>query len=147
MATMKEGRVTHRTNLVSAGVIAAAAASFCALAPLPMANADNPDLVGTWTGHRERIASTEGYRNGEATLTVTEQTGWTFKGALSRTTPAGDVSDPLVGAFTPDGTIISGADDEGTYTFTLVDPVTLDYCYAEHGPGYRTTCARLQKQL
>ena len=72
MTTMKEGRVTHRTNLVSAGVIA---------------------------------------------------------------------------AFTPDGTIISGADDEGTYTFTLVDPVTLDYCYAEHGPGYRTTCARLQKQL
>jgi hypothetical protein len=59
---MKEGRVTHRTNRVSAGVIAAAAASFCALAPLPMANADNPDLVGTWTGHRERIASTEGYR-------------------------------------------------------------------------------------
>jgi hypothetical protein len=147
MATMKEGRVTQRTTLVSAGVIAAAAASFCALAPLPIANADNPDLVGTWTGHRERIASTEGYRNGEATLTVTEQTGWTFKGALSRTTPAGDVSDPLVGAFTPDGTIISGADDEGTYTFTLVDPVTLDYCYAEHGAGYRTTCARLQKQL
>jgi hypothetical protein len=143
---MKEGRVTHRTNLVSAGVIAAAAASFCALAPMPMANADNPDLVGTWTGHRERIASTEGYRNGEATLTVTEQTGSTFKGALSRTTPAGDVSDPLVGAFTPDGTIISGADDEGTYTFTLVDPVTLDYCYSEHGPGYRTTCARLHKE-
>jgi hypothetical protein len=50
---MKGGRVTHRTNRVSAGVIAAAAASFCALAPLPMANADNPDLVGTWTGHRE----------------------------------------------------------------------------------------------
>jgi hypothetical protein len=139
--------VTHRTNLVRAGVIAAAAASVCALAPLPMANADNPDLVGTWIGHRERIASTEGYRNGEATLTVAEQTGWTFKGSLSRTTPEGDVSDPLVGAFTPDGTIISGADDEGRYTFTLVDPLTLDYCYAEHGAGYRTTCARLQKQL
>jgi hypothetical protein len=137
--------VTHRTNLVRAGVIAAAAASVCALAPLPMANADNPELVGTWIGHRERIASTEGYR--KATLTVTEQAGWTFKGSLSRATPEGDVSDPLVGAFTPDGTIISGADDEGTYTFTLVDPVTLDYCYAEHGAGYRTTCARLQKQL
>jgi hypothetical protein len=66
---------------------------------------DNPNLIGTWTGHRERIASTEGYRNGDATLTVTDQTGWTF------------------------------------------DPVTLDYCYSEHGAGYRTTCARLQKEL
>jgi hypothetical protein len=113
-----------------------------------MANADNPNLMGMWTGRRERIASTEGYRNGEATLTVTDQTGWNFKGSVSRTTPEGDVSDPLVGAFTPDGTIISGADDEGTYTFTLIDPVTLDYCYAEHGPGYRThLCATAEAAL
>jgi hypothetical protein len=143
---MKAGRVNHRRNLVRAAVLAAAAASVGVLAPLPIANADNPDLLGTWTGHRERIASTEGYRNGDATLTVTDQVGWTFKGSLSRTTPEGDVSDPLAGAFTPDGTIITGSDDEGTYTFKLVDPVTLDYCYSEHGPGYRTTCARLQKQ-
>jgi hypothetical protein len=64
---VKEGRVTHRTNLRSAAVIAAAAASVCALAPLRLANADNRNLIGTWTGHRERIASTEGYRAGYRT--------------------------------------------------------------------------------
>jgi hypothetical protein len=138
--------VSLRRIRVRVAVIGAAAASVCVLAPLPFANADDPYLVGTWTGHRERVASTEGYRNGEATLVITEQTGWTFAGSLSRTTPDGDVSDPLVGAFTPDGSIITGSDDEGTYSFKLIDPVTLDYCYSEHGPGYRTTCARLEKQ-
>jgi hypothetical protein len=122
----------------------------CAMGPVATAGAGEPSSVGMWTGHRERIASTEGYRNGEATLVVTEQTGWTFRGAMTWSTPEGDRSDSLVGAFTPDGTLVSGADAdadaEGTYTFTLVDPVTLDYCYAEHGQGFRTTCARLQKQ-
>ena len=117
--------------------------SVCVLAPLPVANADDPHLLGTWSGHSERIASTEGYPNGEATLVVTEQTGWTFEGSLTRTTPDGDVSDPMVGAFTPDGSIITGSDEEGTYSFRLIDPVTLDYCYSEHGPGYRTTRQRL----
>lgn len=128
-------------------MVGAAAAFLCAVAPLPLANADDPNLVGTWSGDRERIASADGYRTGTATLAVTEQTGRTFKGSLSRTTPEGDVADPLVGAFTPDGTIITGADDEGTYTFQLIDPVTLDFCYSEHGPGYRVTCARLQKEI
>jgi hypothetical protein len=118
-----------------------------ALGPVATAAADQPNLLGTWSGHRERIASTEGYRNGTATLVVTEQTGWTFKGAMTWSTPQGDLSDPLVGAFTPDGTLISGADGEGTYTFALVDPTTLDYCYAEHGEGFRTTCAHLTRQL
>jgi D-alanyl-D-alanine carboxypeptidase len=61
-------------------------------------------------------------------------------------TPEGPLQDDLVGAFTPDGTLVAGSDAEGTYSFKLVDPATLDYCYAEHGQGYRTTCARLQKE-
>jgi hypothetical protein len=61
------------------------------------------------------------------------------------TAPADDPD--LVGPFTPDGTLVAGSDAEGTYSFQLVDPVTLDYCYAEHGQGYRTTCARLQKEV
>jgi len=40
---------------------------------------DEVSMVGTWTGHRERIASTEGYREGTATLVVTEQTGLTLQ--------------------------------------------------------------------
>lgn len=103
-------------------------------------------MVGTWTGHRERIASDEGYRNGDATLTVTDENGTTFEGTMGWTTPEGDESDPLVGAFSPDGSLMAGADDEGVYTFRLIDATTLDYCYAEHGEGFRTTCARLEKQ-
>ncbi len=103
-------------------------------------------LLGTWTGHRERIASTEGYREGTATLTVTEQTGLTFKGTMGWSTPQGDVREDLVGAFTPGGSLMAGGDAEGVYSFSLVNPTTLDYCYVEHGEGYRTTCARLEKQ-
>ena len=130
-------------RLVTVGVCAVA---LCAFSPIATAWADDPNLVGSWTGHRERIASTEGYRNGTATLVVTEQAGWTFRGYMQWSTPAGQLQDDLVGAFTPDGTLVAGSDAEGTYSFKLVDPATLDYCYAEHGQGYRTTCARLQKE-
>jgi hypothetical protein len=57
----------------------------------------------------------------------------------------GDVM-TLVGAFTPGGKLIAGADAEGNYIFSLIDANTLDYCYAEHGEGFRTTCARLTRQ-
>lgn len=103
-------------------------------------------LMGTWTGHRERISSTEGYRNGTATLRVTEQQGLTFEGTMTWSTPEGPITEPLVGAYTPGGNLITGADKSGNYTFSLVNAKTLDYCYVEHGDGYRTTCARLKKQ-
>ncbi|MBK5220533.1 MAG: hypothetical protein JJE35_12230 [Thermoleophilia bacterium] len=103
-------------------------------------------LLGTWTGHRERIASTDGYRSGTSTLRVTQQKGLTFKGTMTWSTPDGPITEPLVGAYTPGGNLITGADEEGTYTFSLVNARTLDYCYAEAGDGYRTTCARLKKQ-
>ena len=138
--------LSRAASVISAAVLTAVGMALCAQGPMPLARADTPNLVGSWSGHRERIASTEGYRNGDATLEISNQVGWTFQGSMSWTTPQGEKSDPLVGAFTPDGTLISGADAEGTYTFKLVDPVTLDYCYAEHGDGFRTTCARLTKQ-
>jgi len=46
------------------------------------ASAQEFSMKGTWTGHRERIAQTEGYRNGTATLVVTEEQGLTFKGTM-----------------------------------------------------------------
>ena len=103
-------------------------------------------MVGTWTGHRERISSTDGYRNGTATLTVTEVTGLTFTGTMSISTPDGDLSDPLAGAFTPGGALIAAGDEEGVYSFALVNAKTLDYCYVESGDAYLTSCARLKKQ-
>jgi hypothetical protein len=134
------------TTFVRATIIGAAALTLLALGPIATASADDPALLGTWTGHRERIASTEGYRDGDATLTISDQTGRTFRGVMTWTTPAGVQADPLVGAFTPDGNVIAGSDAEGVYSLRLIDPVTLDYCYSEHGDGFRTTCARLVKQ-
>jgi|SRR4051812_11131644 hypothetical protein len=103
-------------------------------------------LVGTWVGERDRIAKDGGRRGGQATLVITEQQGRTFSGHLKRANPGGDEDEPLWGAFSPDGRLIMGSDDEGTYLFTLIDPNTLDYCYSETGKTARTVCARLTRQ-
>ena len=110
------------------------------------ASAQEFSMKGRWTGHRERVSQTEGYRNGTATLVVTEEQGLTFKGTMHWSTPEGDKHDDLVGAFTPGGKLIAGADAEGTYIFNLIDANTLDYCYSERSEGFRTTCARLTRQ-
>jgi hypothetical protein len=107
---------------------------------------DSVSLVGTWTGHRERMAKVEGWREGPATLVITEQKGLTFTGRLKRSNPDGDVDENLWGALTPGGNLIVGADDEGVYSFALVDPNTLDYCYVEAAPSPRAVCARLTRQ-
>lgn len=116
------------------------------LAAEPALSADMPSLVGTWTGQRDRLAKVEGRRGGLATLVVTEQQGNTFVGHLKRSNPTGDEDEPLWGAFTPDGQLMMGADDEGTYIFRLVDQNTLDYCYTESAPSPRAVCARLARQ-
>ena len=107
---------------------------------------DEVSLVGTWVGERDRIAWVEGRRAGTATLVVTQQQGRTFSGHLKRSNPTGDEVEPLWGAFSPDGKLIMGSDDEGTYIFSLIDPNTLDYCYSETGASPRTVCARLTRQ-
>lgn len=103
-------------------------------------------LVGTWTGQRERSAKIEGYRGGLATLVITEQKGRAFKGYLSRANKEGDEKEELWGAMTPGGRLIAGADDEGTYSFLLINTNTLDYCYVESGKGPRAVCARLMRK-
>jgi hypothetical protein len=103
-------------------------------------------LVGTWTGQRERMAKVEGYRDGLATLVITEQKGRAFKGHLVRANKEGDVKEELWGAFTPGGKLMVASDEEGYYWFSLVNNNTLDYCYAEAGAGARTTCARLTRK-
>lgn len=103
-------------------------------------------LVGTWTGQRERIAKVEGYRDGLATLVITEQKSRTFKGYLNRTNAAGDVKEDLWGAFTPGGRLMVGSDEEGVYSFALVNANTLDYCYVEAGASPRSVCARLSRK-
>jgi hypothetical protein len=105
------------------------------------------ELEGTtWEGHRERIAATEGYRNGTATLEVDKQEGLTIEGTMTWSTDEGPITEPLLAAFTPDGDLMAGADEEGVYRFEFADDETLDYCYSESGKDYRTTCGRLEKQ-
>ena len=58
----------------------------------------------------------------------------------------GDEDEQLWGAFSPDGQLMMGSDEEGTYIFRLVDQYTLDYCYSETGPSARSVCARLARQ-
>jgi hypothetical protein len=108
--------------------------------------AQDVSLLGTWTGQRDRIAKVEGHRGGLATLVITEQQGNTFAGRLKRSNATGDEEEPLWGAFTPGGRLIMGADDEGTYMFSLVDANTLDYCYTETGSSPRAVCARLTRR-
>jgi hypothetical protein len=103
-------------------------------------------LVGTWTGERDRSAMVEGYRSGPATLVVTEQKGRAFKGYLTRTNAEGDEKEDLWGAFTPGARLMAGADEEGVYSFMLIDENTLDYCYVEAGKAPRTVCARLVRK-
>jgi len=116
------------------------------LVSTPAMSADVPSLVGTWTGQRDRIAKVEGRRGGLATLVITEQQGNTFVGHLKRSNPTGDEDEPLWGAFTPDGQLMMGSDEEGFYIFRLIDENTLDYCYSESGPSARSVCARLARQ-
>jgi hypothetical protein len=108
--------------------------------------AEKVSLVGTWTGPRERIAKTEGLREGMATLVITEQKGRTFKGYLSRANKDGDVKEELWGAFTPGGRLMVGSDEEGIYSFALINTNTLDYCYVEAGNSARSVCARLSRK-
>jgi hypothetical protein len=124
-------------------IVAAAALS---LLTMPALAQQDLSLVGTWTGQRERMAKDEGYRDGLATLVITEQKGRAFKGYLSRTNKDGDVKEELWGAFTPNGHLMVGSDEEGFYWFTLVNVDTLDYCYSEAGKSARTTCARVMRQ-
>ncbi len=108
--------------------------------------AEKVSLVGTWTGQRERIAKNDGLRDGTATLVITEQKGRTFKGYLNRSNKDGDVKEDLWGAFTPGGRLMVGSDEEGIYSFALVNANTLDYCYVEAGNSPRSVCARLSRK-
>jgi hypothetical protein len=94
------------------------------LGPIATASADDPATLGSCTGHRERLAGTEGYRTGDATVVTTEQTGRAFKGATQWTTPGGTQADGLVGAFTG-GKPPCRVHAEGN-AFSLVESVTLD---------------------
>src|SRR4051812_18764744 len=69
-------------------------------------SAEEFSMVGTWTGRNEQMMSTGTYGSGTSTLTVTDASGLTFTGTMSWSTPQSEGSDPLVGAFSPGGSLI-----------------------------------------
>lgn len=85
------------------------------------------------------------YHQGTSTLDVTEQNGHTFTATFTFSTPGGEDSEVVVGAFTPDGTLMYAASEEGVISFDVIDADTLDYCYVAPGDDLRTSCARLEK--
>jgi hypothetical protein len=127
-----------KTHIIAAAALAVLAS--------PAVAQQEVSLVGTWTGERDRSAMIEGYRSGPATLVVTEQKGRAFKGYLTRTNAEGDEKEDLWGAFTPSARLMAGADEEGVYSFMLIDENTLDYCYVEAGKAPRAVCARLVRK-
>jgi hypothetical protein len=141
--TLEPQRTERQGDVMKTVIFAAIAVSLFAS---PAVAQKEISLVGTWTGQRERIAKVEGYRDGVATLVITEQKGRTFKGYLDRANKDGDVKEDLWGAFTPGGRLIVGSDDEGIYSFALVNANTLDYCYVESAPSPRSVCARLSRK-
>ena len=88
----------------------------------------------------------EGERRGEIGWAPASAKPTTVPGRLKRSNATGDEEEPLWGAFTPDGKLMMGSDEEGTYIFNLVDQNTLDYCYSETGASPRSVCARLTRQ-
>ncbi len=137
-------RIEHQRHFMKMRTIIAAVAM--ALLVSPATAQQEVSLVGTWSGERDRSAKVEGYRSGTATLVITEQKGRAFKGYLLRSNADGDVKEDLWGAFTPGARLMAGADDEGVYSFMLVDVNTLDYCYVEAGKAPRAVCARLVRK-
>jgi hypothetical protein len=125
--------------------IVAAAIALASLV-IPVAAQQEVSLVGTWVGERTRAAKVDGYRSGPATLVITQQKGLAFEGYLHRTNADGDVKEDLWGAFTPSARLMAGADEEGFYSFLLIDVNTLDYCYTETGKSPRAVCGRLVRK-
>jgi len=67
------------------------------------------------------------------------QEGRTFWGVLS----SAEISESLIGALSVDGKRFVMADEDGTFSGTVVDNDTLDYCYTHVGPTDRAVACGL----
>ena len=67
------------------------------------------------------------------------QDGRTFWGTLS----SAEVSESLIGALSVDGKRFVMADEDGTFSGTVVDDDTLDYCYTHVTPTDRAVACGL----
>lgn len=107
----------------------------------PAVSQDAINLIGTWkgTGYAVHIGATP-YRsvdgagvkfpeNGiEFTYVIKEQKGNRFAGESS----VGAVMETIIGAVQTDNRGGMMLDDDGQYTFVLIDPNAMDLCYNHH---------------
>lgn len=118
---------------------------------------DVPNLKGTWVpaegahiidGTSRHHASGTKPVAGDDTLQqhtspfvfeLEEQDGRTFWGAFS----SAKVSEKLIGAISVDGKRFVMADEDGTFSGTVVDADTLDYCYTHVTPTDRAVACGL----
>jgi hypothetical protein len=121
----------------------------------PAASQQLPDLVGNWKGKLSAVhIGSNPYRVAqnpnvqfpsneiEFTYAIKEQHGNRFAGESS----GGNFKETIIGALKPDNKGGIMLDDDGRYDFTLVDPNTMDVCYAHQFPTSRiVTCFRLTR--
>ncbi|MCB8822638.1 hypothetical protein [Microvirga rosea] len=114
-------------------------AVMAAVAGASIAHAEEPPkMVGTWKGMAQAVhIGSNPYRvaekNGpnfssneiEFTFAITEQQGNRFAGTSSN----GRFTETLIGAIGGDNKTGIMTDDDGSFTFALRDPNTLDVCY------------------
>jgi hypothetical protein len=103
-----------------------------------------PNLVGTWKGTAQAVQmGVNPYRTPpssapnfstsamEFTVTIAEQKDNRFTGKKT----AGDRSETLIGAISPNNQGGVMLDDDGQYLFTIRDQNTLDVCYNHLNPS------------
>jgi hypothetical protein len=125
-----------RTGLGFALTLAAMGAPFDA-------EAQTPNLVGTWKGTAYAVfLGSNPYRPSENrsanfpsaplefTFTIKEQQENRFSGEST----AGGRTEQLVGAISPDNRSGVVLDNDGQYLFTIRDSATLDACYSHAKP-------------
>jgi hypothetical protein len=116
-----------------------------------------PNLVGTWKGTAQAIQmGVNPYRAPpssapvfstnpmEFTVTIVEQKDNRFTGKKA----AGERSETLIGAISPNNQSGVILDDDGQYLFTLRDQNTLDVCYNHLNPsGKVVACYTWKRSL
>lgn len=127
-------------SLLIVGLVAAAMGA----ASDPASAQSGPNLVGTWKGMAQAVQmGVNPYRAPpssapvfsasamEFTITIVEQKDNRFTGKKT----AGDRSETLIGAISPNNQGGVMLDDDGQYLFTIRDPNTLDVCYNHLNPS------------
>ena len=116
---------------------------------------DEPDMIGTWKGRAQAVfLGSNPYRlsekNGanfadkeiEFTFVIDEQQGNRFAGHAS----GGTMTETIIGVVNPAASGGIMLDDDGRYDFTLVDPETIDVCYAHAYPPTKVlACYRIKR--